>query len=80
MGKPLCQSLFLNKVATYKDTPAQVFSFEYCDIFKNIFFYRTPTVPAFGKIRTEFLKSAKFQFRLFLATLDIMGSLYIVTK
>ena len=31
---------------------------------------------ASGKIRTKSLKSAKFQFQLFLTTLDIMGSLY----
>ena len=29
-----------------KETPAQVFSCEYCKIFKNSFFYRTPPVAA----------------------------------
>ena len=33
-GKHLCCSLFLLK----RDTPAQVFSFEYCEIFKNTYF------------------------------------------
>ena len=79
-GKTLCQSLFLNKVAGSKETLAQVFPFEYCKISKNTLFYRTPRVAASGKIRTIFLKSAKFQFQLFLATLDIMGLHYIVTK
>ena len=35
--KHLCQSLFLNKV----EALAQVFSCEFCEIFKNTFFYRT---------------------------------------
>ena len=32
-GKLLCQSLFFNK-----NTPAQVFSYEFCEIFKNTLF------------------------------------------
>ena len=31
-----------------KETPTQVFSYEYCEIFKNIFFYRTTLVAASG--------------------------------
>ena len=50
-----------------------MYSCEYWEIFK-IIFYRTPSVAAYGKIRTKFLKSAKFQFQLFSTTLDIMGS------
>ena len=38
-GKHLCQSLFFN---IKKETPAQVFSSEFCEISKNAFFYRTP--------------------------------------
>ena len=39
----MCQSLFFNKVAggscnIIKDTLAQVFSCEFCEIFKNTFF------------------------------------------
>ena len=41
----MCQSLFLNKVARLrpatllkKETLAQVFSCEFCEIFKNAFF------------------------------------------
>ena len=54
-GKPLCQSLFFNKVrpATLlkkrlikKDTLAQVFSFEFCEISKNMFFKRKRPVAA----------------------------------
>ena len=40
-GKHLCQSLFFKK-----ETLAQVFSCEFCGIFKNTFFYRTPLVAA----------------------------------
>ena len=52
-GKHLCQGLFLNKVAglrpvTFpkKETLAQVFSCEICEITKNTFFYRAPPVAA----------------------------------
>ena len=55
-GKQLCQSLFCNKVAGLrqktdfikKQTPVQVFSCEFWEILKNIFFYRTPLVAASG--------------------------------
>ena len=39
-GRHLCQSLFFNKVAIKKETLAQVFSCEFCDI-KDYLFYRT---------------------------------------
>ena len=35
---------------TKKETLAQVFSCEFCEISKNTFFYRTPLVAAFGAI------------------------------
>ena len=38
IGKPLWQSLFFNKIVAYKETPAEVFSFEYWEIFKITFF------------------------------------------
>ena len=50
-GKHLCQNLFFNKVASLrpaactfikKETLAQVFSYEFCEISKNTFSYRTP--------------------------------------
>ena len=43
--KHLCQSLFFNKVEK-KEILAQVFSCEFCKIFKNTFFYRTLLVAA----------------------------------
>ena len=49
-GKHLCWSFFLIKLQAFrpeKETPTQVFSCEYCEIFKNTFFYRTPPVAAF---------------------------------
>ena len=54
-GKQVCQSLFFNKVADLrpqacnfikKETLAQVFSCEFCQISKNTFFNRTPLVVA----------------------------------
>ena len=51
-GKHLCQRLFFNKVSgkgcnfIKKETLAQAFSCEFCEIFKNTFFYRTPLVAA----------------------------------
>ena len=50
-GKYLFQSLLFNKVAgpcnfIQKETVAQVFSYEFCEISRNTFFYRTPPVAA----------------------------------
>ena len=47
-GKHLCQSLLFNKVANYirKEALAQLFSCEFCEIFKNTFSYRTAVVAA----------------------------------
>ena len=64
-GKDLCQSLFFNKVAgaacnfIKKETLAQVFSFEFYEIFKNTFFYRTPLVAA-----SEDHKEFKYNFQV----------------
>ena len=51
--KHLCQSLFLNKVSGLKpasfikkETLAQVFSCEFCEISTNTFSYKTPLVTA----------------------------------
>ena len=53
----LCQSPIFNKIAGFKpatllkkETLAQVFPYEFCEIFKNTFFYRTLWVaaPAFS--------------------------------
>ena len=51
-GKQLCRNFFLNKVADLrpatllKKTLAQVFSCEFCEIYKNTFFHKTPLVAA----------------------------------
>ena len=53
--KHLCQSLFFNKGAGLrpkacifikKETPAQVFSSEFCEMSKSTFSYRTPPMAA----------------------------------
>ena len=50
--KHLCQSQFFNKVAgaacnfIKKEALAQVYSRQFCKIFKNTSFYRTPPVAA----------------------------------
>ena len=43
-GKHLCQSLFFGLQFIKKETLAQVFSCECCEIFKNTFLYRTKQV------------------------------------
>ena len=47
-GKHLCQSLIFDKVAGLhlQETQAQMFSCEFCEIFKNTFFNRTTLVAA----------------------------------
>ena len=51
-GEHLRQSLFCNKIAglrsatLLKETLAQAFSYEFCEIFKNTFFHQTPLVAA----------------------------------
>ena len=52
-GKHLCRSLFFNKVAGLrlkKESPAQVFSCEFCEISKNTFFHRTSLIATSEKI------------------------------
>ena len=51
-GKHLCWGLFLLKLQAqglqlyYKESPTQMFSCEYCETFKNSFFYKIPAVAA----------------------------------
>ena len=54
-GKYRCQSLFFTTLATL----AQVVSCEFCEIFKNTIFYRTPPVAAsvFMKLIFDFLQN-----------------------
>ena len=65
-GKHLCQNLFFSKVAGQacnfikKEILAQVFSFEFCKIFKNTIFYRTTpgdwfSTFFFGKLNRDYL-------------------------
>ena len=50
--KDLCQSLLFNLIIAStcnfikKETLAQVFPCEFCEIFQNTYFYRTPLVAA----------------------------------
>ena len=59
-GKHLCQSLFFNKIVGLacnlikKETLAQVFSCEFCEVSKNTFPYRTPPVAPSGFISFSF--------------------------
>ena len=59
--KQLCHSLFLIKLQTEtcnfikKETLAQVFSCEFCEISKNSFFHRTPLVAASIYFKESFL-------------------------
>ena len=71
-GKPLCWSLFLLKSLTWrfatlikKETPTHVFFCEYCEIFQNNFFYRTPPVATSGTLQD-------FPFPSFLLLLLLM--------
>ena len=49
IGKQLCQSLFFQSLNFIKkETLAQVFSSEFCEISKDIFSYRIPLVAASG--------------------------------
>ena len=78
-GKPLCRSLFLITLQLKKRLWYRCFPVNFAKFLRTPF-YRTPPVAASGKNRIKSLKTAKFQFQLFLTALDIMGSLYIVTK
>ena len=59
-GKHLCQSLFFNKVA---GTLAQVFSYEFCKIFKKSFFYGTLLDDCFFTIKRNLIKSQATRLR-----------------
>ena len=56
-GKLLCQSLFFNKVAGLRQRYlAQVFSCEFCEIYKNAYFsYRTRLVAASSRFFREII-------------------------
>ena len=51
-GKHLCKNLFFNKVATLRPSTVlekRLWHRCFCTIFKNIFYYTTPLVAAFGE-------------------------------
>ena len=56
-GKHLCWSFFF--FFKKKDTPIQVLSCEYCEIFKNSFFYRKPLVAASANLPLYFERPVK---------------------
>ena len=47
-GRHLYQSLCFKKLQAKKETLAQVFSYEICELFKNTYFYKIPLVAASG--------------------------------
>ena len=71
IGKHLCHSLFFNKVEACnfikKETLAKVFCCGFCEIFKNIFFYRTPLVAASAKSIIHHDKSFKNKMKKLVA-------------
>ena len=67
-----CASLFFNKVAgrqacnfVKKETLAQVFYCEFCEISKNDFFYRTPLVAASDVLMSFYILFAAIALKLF---------------
>ena len=67
-GKYLCQSLFFNKVAGLacnfikKESLAQVFSCEFCEISENTFFHRRPLAAASEISDIDFHSKKKLNF------------------
>ena len=59
----MCQSVYFNKVAG-RESLAQVFSYEFWEISKNTFFYRTPLVAAFLLEYLQKIKIVKNYFYL----------------
>ena len=82
-GKHPC---FFNKVTGLKicETPAQVFSYVYWEIFKNSLFYRTPPVAAFDMSRSDrqmILHSDEhFNSKLKTKTIDVPSGNYLETR
>ena len=88
-GKHLCQGLFFNKVACQtrnfikKETLAQVFFCEFCEISKNTFSYRTPLNGCFcllnkssctGVYRKNFFSSVTLLVQL--ASINVLCSVW----
>ena len=71
-GKHLFQSLFFNKLAglrpeTFfkKESLAQVFSCEFCEISKNTFFYRIPPVATSVYYNKNIMTPIRISFEVF---------------
>ena len=56
------------------ETPTQVFSCEYCEIFKNSFFYRTPSVAVSDQILN---KDHEVYFDNYLTSIPLLEHLKI---
>ena len=89
-GKRLWQSLFFNKVtgecnSIKRETLSQVFSWEFCEIYKNAFFYRIPLLTASGLCfeRKNFTREVSVLFlflRIFLGFVIINLLLWMSVK
>ena len=90
IGKHLCQSLLFNKVTSLsqaynfikKETLAQVFSYEFCEISKNTFFTGHPWATVSVSIKLEaYSESSQISIMEFFAkTVGGFQSLNIYTK
>ena len=60
-----------------KETPTQIFSCEYCKIFKNSSFYRKP--PVAGSVRDFFIK-AFVEFKKIFCTKVTTNSLHVQSQ
>ena len=61
-GKNLCRSLFLNCHFIKKETPTQMFSYEFCDIFKNACFSKNTSSGCSGN-RTFITYCFKYYYK-----------------
>ena len=65
------QEVFCKKgVSLPTETRAKMFSCEFCEIFKNTFFYRTPSVAASAKTYSYKMIASRFVFQRFSRTLN----------
>ena len=86
-GKHLCQRLFLIKLQAKtcsfikKESLAQVFSCEFCEISKNTFSYRTPPVAASDSRRGEISHCIEIQLRVaYLTPLQRFNKVWSIAK
>ena len=85
-GEHLYQSLFLIKLqasdcnSIEKETLAQVFSCEFCEIFKNNFSYRTSHVAASWTISSEVMIWCQIDYQCIYWKLHVAGYLSFIRK